>query len=434
LAGPDKRIAAVMPATVIAPGDLVDQLLDTEAHPQWQGRRFPFFYSEPTDQKHWETYAQILRREGRYEDNLHAATAHYEKHREAMDAGAVVAWPHRYEPGEISAIQHGQNVKILDAASFYAEYQNQPALDLQTEGQYAAPDVILAKLNGHRRGEVPGWASWLTMAIDVHDKLLYWGVGAFDRSFHGAWVDYGTWPDQKRSYFFLREARPTLQSRTPGAGLDAAIHAGLLALLEVQLGREFVAEDGGRLRISICLIDEGYKPRVVASAIRASPHAGLVHPSRGISVRAGNKPFGEYDTKPGDLVGDHWRQPAGKSRRALRSVWIDTNYWKTQLHAGLAAPLGDQRTLELFTHEARGRKADHRMIADQIAKAERYAMTTGYGRTVQEWAELPSRADNHGFDVGVGLMVGASIKGAIIPGTSILRRRRRRRRVRYHDT
>ena len=436
LSGPDRRIAAVMPATVIQPGDMIDQLLDTDLHPHWQGRRFPFFYSEPTDEKRWTDYADILRRPARYEDNLAAATAYYREHRAEMDAGAKVAWEHRYEPGEISAVQHGMDVKILDAASYYSEYQNDPKVDMQSEGEFCPADVIVTKLAGRRRGVVPEWATILSMMVDVHDKLLYWAVGAFDPHFHGAVIDYGTYPDQRRRYFTLREAGPTLKDKCPGAGLDAAIHAGLLALFEQQLGREWACEDGTAMRIKICLVDEGYKYRVVHAAIRASPFAGLLYPSKGISVRAGNKPMAEYHRKEGDRDGDHWRIPKPKTRRQLRSVWIDTNYWKSQLHAGLGAGLGDQRTIELFTTETSGgRRADHQMLADHIAKAERYTITRGYGRTVQEWNELPNRPDNHGLDVCTGMMVGASIEGAVIPGTLIpTRRPRRRRRVRYHDS
>ncbi len=45
---------------------------------------------------------------------------------EAMDAGAVVAWPVRFNYDELSAIQHAMNLKLQDEAAFWAEYQNEP--------------------------------------------------------------------------------------------------------------------------------------------------------------------------------------------------------------------------------------------------------------------------------------------------------------------
>ena len=45
------------------------------------------------------------------------ATEFYRQHREAMDAGAVVAWPERYNHDELSAIQHAMNLKLQDEAA-----------------------------------------------------------------------------------------------------------------------------------------------------------------------------------------------------------------------------------------------------------------------------------------------------------------------------
>ena len=39
LAGPGKKIAGIMPCTVIHPGDLADRILDREKHPEWNGER-----------------------------------------------------------------------------------------------------------------------------------------------------------------------------------------------------------------------------------------------------------------------------------------------------------------------------------------------------------------------------------------------------------
>jgi hypothetical protein len=40
--------------------------------------------------------------------------------------------------------------------------------------------------------------------------------------------------------------------------------------------------------------------------------------------------------KRGDRVGLHWRIPNTTGKRAMRHVLIDTNYWKTFVHARLA--------------------------------------------------------------------------------------------------
>jgi hypothetical protein len=71
-----------------------------------------------------------------------------------MDAGAVVAWPERYNQDEISAVQHAMNLRLRDEAAFFAEYQNEPIIESEGEEMLSA-DQVAAKTGGVRRGEVP---------------------------------------------------------------------------------------------------------------------------------------------------------------------------------------------------------------------------------------------------------------------------------------
>ena len=59
LAGPGKKIAGVMPCTVIRPDDMADRILNRDKHPQWQGERTKMVYSFPTDEKLWQKYAEL---------------------------------------------------------------------------------------------------------------------------------------------------------------------------------------------------------------------------------------------------------------------------------------------------------------------------------------------------------------------------------------
>ena len=62
LAGPDKRIAAVMPCTIIRKGDLADRFLDHKQHPEWQGETFRLVNKWPDAQDTlWAEYAVIYR-------------------------------------------------------------------------------------------------------------------------------------------------------------------------------------------------------------------------------------------------------------------------------------------------------------------------------------------------------------------------------------
>ncbi len=43
LAGPGKKISGIMPCTVIRPGDMADNILDRNRHPEWNGERTKMF-------------------------------------------------------------------------------------------------------------------------------------------------------------------------------------------------------------------------------------------------------------------------------------------------------------------------------------------------------------------------------------------------------
>jgi len=252
------------------------------------------------------------------------------------------------------------------------------------------------------------------MFIDVQQKLLYYVVAAWEDDFTGYVVDYGSYPDQKRPYFTLRDARHTLAVVAPGTGLEGSIYAGLEHLTEKYLAREWKRDDGAALRIERCLVDAnwGNSTDVVYQFCRQSKHAAVLMPSHGRFVGASSIPFSDYKRKQGDRVGLNWRIPNVRGKRAVRHVIFDTNWWKSFVHARLAVAMGDRGCLSLFGKESE----HHRLVADHIT-AEYYVKTEGRGRTVDEWKIRPEQADNHWLDCMVGCAVAASMQGAVLFGT-----------------
>jgi phage terminase large subunit GpA-like protein len=368
-------------------------------------------YAFPTNEKLWDEYAKIRAESLKSGGDGREATEFYRANREAMDAGVLVAWPARHNRDEVSAIQHAMNLKLRDEVAFWAEYQNEPLADLEEDADLLTADQIAAKVNSRRRGEVPLACHHLTMFVDVHDRLLYWMVAAWEEGFTGYILDYGAWPDQKRRYFSLRDARWTLARAAPGAGREAAILAGLSALTEDYLARSWRRDDGASMSIGRCLIDSGYVPETVYQCIRQGNRASVIMPSKGVGVGASHKAFSEYRRRPGDQAGHYWRIPTVRGTRELRTVLIDTNYWKSFVHARLATPIGDKGCLSLF-----GRKAEeHRLLAEHLA-AEYRVKTEGRGRRVEEWRLRPSAVDNHWLDCLVGCAAAASVQGIVLFG------------------
>ena len=414
LAGPSQKISGIMPCTVIRPDDMADRILDRDKHPQWQGERTKMLYAFPKNKKLWDQYAEILADSLRRGRGIKKATAFYRKNRKAMDRGARVAWPERFNYDEASAIQHAVNLKLQDEAAFFAEYQNEP-LPAEVDGEdMLTPDQIAAKINRHARGRVPVGANYLTMFIDVQQRLLFYVVAAWENNFTGYVIDYGAYPDQRRAFFTLRDARRTLATAKCGAGLEGSIYAGLEALTAEHLGREWRREDGTYLKIARCLVDAnwGASTDVVYTFCRQSPHAAVLMPSHGRFVGASSLPFAEYKRKRGDRVGHNWRIPNVAGQRAVRHVVFDANYWKTFVHTRLAVAMGDRGCLSLFGD----RPETHRLFAEHLC-AEYRVQTQGRGRTVDEWKIKPAQFDNHWFDCLVGCAVAASMDGITLEGT-----------------
>jgi len=414
LAGPGRKIAGLMTLTVVRPDDLADRILDRDKHPQWQGERTKMVYSFPTADRLWAEYAR-LRAEGLKADRGGAeATEFYKAHRSEMDAGAVIAWPERFNHDELSAVQHAMNLRLQNEAAFFAEYQNEPLPEVEVADDLLSADQIASKVNGHARGLVPLGCSHLTMFVDVQGKALFYLVAAWEDDFTGHVIDYGTEPDQKQAYFTLRDIKRTLGTASARAGVEGAIYAGLERLIDATVAREWRRDDGAMVRIDRCLIDAnwGSSTDVVYQFCRQSPHASVLTPSHGRYVGASSLPFSDYKRKRGERVGLNWRVPVVTGKRAVRHVLFDTNFWKSFVHARLAVPMGDPGGLSLFGH-----KPEHHRLLSEHLTSEYCVRTEGRGRTVDEWKLRVEGLDNHWLDGLVGCAVAASMEGAVLFGT-----------------
>ena len=408
MAGPGKKIAGLMACTVIRPGDMASRILDREKHPDWQGERTKLVYAFPSNDALWAKYAELRADSLRNDGDGRIATEFYREHRAAMDAGAVVAWPERFNPDELSAIQHAMNLKQRDEIAFFSEFQNEPKVE-ELGDEMLTVEEIIEKTNGYNRGVIPQDCQHITMFIDVHQNALYWMIVGWEPNFTGFVMDYGTWPDQHREYFMLRDCQRTIKHVTGGAGLEASIYSALEKLADEKLAVPYYRNDGMEMRVERCLIDAGWGQTsdVVYQFCRQSKQAAILFPSHGQYVGASSIPFSEHNRQKGDRIGRHWRIPGSTGSRGCRHVMIDTNFWKTFVHARLGIMMGDPGCLSLFGHDAKR----HRLIAEHLT-AEYRVRTMAFARTVDEWKVRASRPDNHWLDCLVGCAVGASIQGA----------------------
>jgi hypothetical protein len=137
--------------------------------------------------------------------------------------------------------------------------------------------------------------------------------------------------------------------------------------------------------------------------------------SKGMGLKAGNKPMAAYTRHPGERHGANWYIPNVSRSSEFRHVAFDANSWKTFVHARLATAAGDRGAMTLF-----GKNPEHHaLFSEHVAESEYYVITEGQGRTVHEWKARPSKQDNHWLDCLVGCAVGASMQGCVTAEMSV---------------
>jgi hypothetical protein len=266
----------------------------------------------------------------------------------------------------------------------------------------------MISINGYERNIIPLDCQYLTMFIDIHQNVLFYLVAAWDKFFSGSVIDYGTFPDQKRQYFSLRDAHYTLPLLYPTGGLEGTIYSGLEELCHLKMGNSYFREDGTLMSVGRCLINAnwGQSTDVVYQFCRQSKFAAKLYPSHGIYVGASSTPFSDKPTHRGDRTSRHWRIPSQSGMRGVRHVLIDTNFWKSFVHARLAVLMGAPGCLSFFGNNVK----QHQLLSEHLT-AEYRVRTVANNRTVDEWKLRSPRPDNHWFDCLVGSAVAASIEG-----------------------
>jgi phage terminase large subunit GpA-like protein len=268
-------------------------------------------------------------------------------------------------------------------------------------------DLVASRVNGLDRGVIPSDATALVAFCDVQGNSLWWTVCAFSPGFDCWVVDYGTFPDQSRPYFTLRDLKSTMATKWKGLGLEGQIHASLDAVAKDLIGRKWERQDGAMLPLDRLLIDGNWQQSTDTVYEFCRVHGGsVVMPCHGRYVGASGRPMNEWKRDRGERAGQNWR--VSPARKGLRSVIFDANYWKTFVAARIFAQPGDSARLTLWGKDP----SRHRMLADH-ASSEHRVRVQGRGRTMDEWKLKPGR-DNHWWDGLVACAVAASVQGCAL--------------------
>jgi hypothetical protein len=430
LAGPGEAISGFVTCTVIEQDDVADQLLNPMKFPDFHGERFKLVYEWPKNTDLWEEYGNLYRESLAMARGMEPCNQFLRCHWEEMHRGARVAWDSRRKPNEISSLQHAYNLLLRLGDTFWKEYQNEPQSEADSEDLLTI-DQIKVKASGYRRNTLPVTCNLLTGFIDVQSNVLFYAVAASDRnSFSGSIIDYGTWPPQTSNYFAKSKIGKKLSDLYPGRGLEGRIKQGVLDLSAKLCSTDYRMPDGTSLRIKRLGVDAGWgkSSTVIYSACIESPHRATLLPTFGRGLDASKLPMEFWKPKPGERIGVGYsiRPRPGGGEYGL----LDSNYWKSFLHARLAIADGDAGSLTLYLPES---QTQHQLLAEHWRSETRVESTSG-GRTIYVW-ELPAnKPDNDFLDCGAGSLAMAGIEGATLRDMRIEGTRRPVRKVRRKTT
>lgn len=424
LAGPGSRIAGFAAVTVIRENDVADRLLNIKLNPKWHGQRCKLVYNWPTDTELWDKYLELRSDEIESGDDTHPkATAFYRKNRKAMDVGSKVGWPARHFPHELSAIQHAFGLRADNPDTYDAEYDNTPKPEVQSTADLrvlSSTEFCLRVMPTHKRGEIPLWAEYLTLGVDVQETSLWWVLFCASQEFKGMIVDYGVWPDQSIEYTTLDQIDRTIQRQTKVSRPGDAIIEALRRLTNHHFTRDYLRDDGAKMPINRVMIDSGHRAEAIYRFCQETSYPAM--PCKGEGFTAKNKPLDLIPIKKGEKRGMGYRIPPMKGIRTPRLALIDTNRWKTFACDCFAIDdIEAPGAWSLFRASA----TRHRMLADNLSSSYP-TKTQGHGRTLYEWQLKPNR-DNHLDDALIYAAVGAAISGAQVQSESTTTRPRRRR-------
>lgn len=410
LAGPGVKLAGIMLGTIKQPGDVVDQLLHEPKYHAWGGRRMQLIYQWPEAQDTlWREYADLRRKASDATDPeekevIYAeATTFYAANREAMDKGARVQWNERRHPGDLSALQHAENLLIdRGEGAFNSEYQNDPQADETTASPLTIAGIC-ERINRQRRWWIPATAEFIGGKIDIGESRLHFTVLAGEPSGTPYLIHYQTWPEK---------GNQTLSDLYPKLGVEARIYQGLEDLAASAILPSRNRDDGTPMKVQRLHVDNGSRPRLIERWCRQGCCAGMAHPEGGAKTGNLDAPLNKWRQRPGERRGDGWLiKPA---QGGLRSVVADSNQWKTYLTDRLQTPLGAAGALTIFgtSPEAHEELAEH-----CTAEYPTAIVVSGLERKV--YRMRPGKTENHYLDCLYGSFVALSALGCQVrPGAA----------------
>jgi hypothetical protein len=412
--GQQKSVSRVMVTTIqrrICPSA---KFTDPSQKPSWQGKRYRFLVTKPARLDLWEEYT-AMRVQAQIDGDEHSRVAHqfYLDHREAMEAGAKVANPNRYDPSrlpdgsqvEVSSLQRYFNeVARVGQEAVSTEYDNDPPEESGPQDSGITAWRIQRQVSGFPRKIVPPGCTLITQGIDCRKVALHWVVRAWkvdesDCLITGYTIDYG-----------IQDVWGT----TIGSdeGVDEALIRALRARREAQVTACYETAEHQVRDIDLTLVDAGWRTEAIYEACRQFGYS--FRPAMGFGKSNGcvkTNFTSPVKSTPDKKIGDRWflsKQPKG-----TWLVCMDSDFWKSWEHDRWMSDPNRNGALMLF-----GERGEGKRLSDDEKKHLSYAKHLTAETEVEEVIKgvlkrsWKAKSDsNHYLDASYMSDVAASMKG-----------------------
>jgi hypothetical protein len=352
-----KRIPRVMLCTTQNRKCIAYRYTDSRQKPSWNGVRYRKMKKPPDRMDLVDQYIEMRQLRKQDDPDAREAFRFWRDNKEVIEAGCVVSNKQSYskdmhfdgEPVELSAIQAYYNrVADFGQKAVSTEIDNDPPETVGPQGQGVTAELVVSRLSGFARRQLPANTIALTAAIDLGKYRCHWTVVAWWTGGGGCVVDYG-----------VAEVTGT-DKAVDNEASEPMIYRALLNWRDELMSKNYVDATGVNRRIDFCLIDSGTFTTAAYEFCRQA--GGVFHPSKGINPYHPRKQSSATCLASANLHAQKF---------AHENLWLyelDTNHWKQFVHERFLTPPMDENNMlrrgslslfELDGYEKHGSYAQH---------------------------------------------------------------------------
>lgn len=383
-----ERVARVMLCTIQNRKCIAYKYTDPKQKQSWKGKRYRKMLTPPTRMDLVEQYITMRKEKTADDPDAREAYRFWIANQGEIERDCIVSNKQSHskkihedgEPLESSAIQAYYN-RVADwgPKSVATEIDNDPPPESGPMGIGITADIVVNRISGLARRQLPINTVALTAAIDLGKYRCHWVVCAWWQGAGGVVVDYGV------AEVHGNERVDTMEASEP------AIYRTLLNWREELLQKKFVDGTGTERKVDFCLVDSGAFTNAAYEFCRQVN--GIFHPSKG------QNPYRQKRASTETIIAG---ANLHASRLSAQNIWLyelDTNYWKQWIHERFLTPTFDEQNMlrrgSLSLYATEGSKT-HSSFAQHIVAEELVSEFKDGKGTKTHWDV--KNDNNHWFD------------------------------------